>query len=63
MVIIEASIFTQRLSALLPDEEYRAQQSMLAQHPDAGAIIPGSGGLRKMRWAARGHGKWRNTRE
>lgn len=57
MVIIETSIFTRRLSALLPDEDYRALQSMLAQHPDAGASIPGSGGLQKVRWAARGHGK------
>lgn len=29
----------------------------LAGRPDAGKVIPGSGGLRKVRWAARGHGK------
>lgn len=25
--------------------------------PDAGDVIPGSGGCRKLRWAAKGHGK------
>jgi hypothetical protein len=27
------------------------------EQPDAGDIIPGSGGCRKLRWAAKGHGK------
>jgi hypothetical protein len=26
-------------------------------HPDAGDVIPGSGGVRKLRWAAKGKGK------
>ena len=29
----------------------------LINQPDAGDIIPGSGGCRKLRWAAKGHGK------
>ena len=29
----------------------------LIDHPDAGDIIPGTGGVRKMRWAAKGKGK------
>ena len=29
----------------------------LAVHPGAGKVILGSGGLRKLRWAAKGHGK------
>ena len=29
----------------------------LVEQPDAGDIIPGSGGCRKLRWAAKGHGK------
>ena len=32
-------------------------QTQLILHPDAGAIISGSGGLRKIRWASKGHGK------
>lgn len=29
----------------------------LIDHPDAGDVIPGSGGVRKLRWAAKGKGK------
>lgn len=53
MVIIETPIFTRRIQAILSDEEYRLLQAQLVQKPDAGKIIPGSGGLRKFRWSAR----------
>ena len=39
------------------DEAYRLVQASLLQRPDRGDVIPGAGGLRKMRWSARGHGK------
>jgi len=32
-------------------------QVALSVHPDAGAIIPRSGGLRKIRWSMAGRGK------
>jgi len=32
-------------------------QAHLVNRPDVGKIIPGSGGLRKLRWSAKGHGK------
>jgi hypothetical protein len=57
MIIIETSIFTRQVQVLLSGEEYRNLQSTLVQHPDIGAVIPGSGGLRKMRWSMRGRGK------
>ena len=57
MVIIETPIFTRRIQAILSGEEYRLLQAQLVQKPDAGKIIPGSGGLRKLRWSASGHGK------
>lgn len=34
-----------------------ALASYLAEHPDAGDVIPSSGGARKVRWAAKGNGK------
>jgi hypothetical protein len=49
MVIVETSIFTKQVQKLLTDEEYRQLQSDLANRPDIGAIIPKSGGLRKVR--------------
>lgn len=41
----------------MSDEEYRLSQAQLVDKPDAGKIIQGSGGLRKLRWSAGGHGK------
>ena len=57
MVIVETSVFTRLVTKLLPDEEYRELQAILIDRPDAGSVIPGSGGLRKIRWSASGHGK------
>jgi mRNA-degrading endonuclease RelE of RelBE toxin-antitoxin system len=57
MVIIETHIFTRQILLLLNDEEYRLLQSVLANRPDAGVVIPSSGGLRKMRWGITGRGK------
>ena len=57
MVIVETSIFTRRVMELLPDDEYRELQATLVDRPDAGPVIPGGGGLRKIRWRASGHGK------
>lgn len=57
MVIIETPIFTKQLSFTLSDEEYRLFQATLLDRPGAGKVIPGGGGLRKIRWAAEGRGK------
>ncbi|MBM3143953.1 MAG: hypothetical protein FJ010_03075 [Chloroflexi bacterium] len=57
MVIIETSVFTRQIQRLLTDDEYRQLQEALVNRPDTGAIIPGSGGLRKVRWYLRGRGK------
>jgi mRNA-degrading endonuclease RelE of RelBE toxin-antitoxin system len=57
MVIIETPIFTRQLLAILSDDEYRELQEGLLGHPEAGKVIPGSGGLRKLRWAFDGRGK------
>jgi len=57
MVILETSIFTRQIVKLLTDEEYRQLQNALVKRPDQGVVIPGSGGLRKIRWALPGRGK------
>jgi len=57
MEIIETTAFTRRISFLLADEEYAAVQGLLTIQPDLGALIPGGGGIRKLRWAARQKGK------
>lgn len=57
MQFIETSIFTRQVTTLLTDDEYGQLQIALSAHPDAGVIIPHSGGLRKIRWSMSGRGK------
>ncbi len=54
---VEAPGFTARVHDYLDDAEYAALQWALAFRPDAGDLIPGSGGLRKLRWRRSGRGK------
>jgi hypothetical protein len=57
MIFIETLVFTRQLRALLPDDEYRNLQLALLLRPEAGPIISGGGGLRKIRWGLPGKGK------
>jgi hypothetical protein len=57
VVLKETSIFTKRIIDLVSDDEYRELQLELVRNPNCGNIIPGSGGLRKMRWKIPGKGK------
>lgn len=57
MVFLETPAFTRRVVALLPDEEYARLQINLIERSDMGVLIPEGGGIRKLRVAARGHGK------
>jgi mRNA-degrading endonuclease RelE of RelBE toxin-antitoxin system len=57
MVIIETTVFMRHVQKLLSEEEYRQLQIALIIRPDMGAIIRGSGGIRKVRWRSRGQGK------
>lgn len=53
----ETHRFTKRVTNLLSDEEYAKLQNDLCDEPEIGAIIEGSGGIRKMRWSFGGRGK------
>ncbi len=57
MEIIETPIFTKRIKSVLSDNEYRKLQWVLVVNPEAGVVIPGSNGLRTLRWAIPGGGK------
>jgi mRNA-degrading endonuclease RelE of RelBE toxin-antitoxin system len=57
MLFIETPIFTKLVTDLIPDDEYRKIQLALVLRPEAGKIISGSGGLRKIRWKIGGSGK------
>ena len=54
---IESSIFERVLPVYLDDDEYAELQQYLIQNPEAGEVVPGSGGVRKVRWARAGAGK------
>ena len=54
---IETKLFTRLVQDYLTDDEYRELQSLLIGQPEAGAVIPGSGGVRKLRWKGPGRGK------
>lgn len=57
MEFIEAPVFSKLIYDYIDDTEYSALQIELASRPDAGDIIPGSGGIRKLRWKLEGKGK------
>lgn len=57
MVFVETPLFTSQIKLLLSDDDYGAFQRALADNPQSGDVIPGTGGLRKIRVAAKGHGK------
>ena len=57
MEFIETSLFTRLIYEYLSEEEYLGLQVHLLSYPDRGKIVPGSVGVRKLRWAVRGKGK------
>lgn len=57
MELIETRIFSKQVQEAWSDEEYRAFQLHLVLAPNTGALIAGSGGLRKIRWGMPGRGK------
>lgn len=59
MELFEAPTFTRFVRDYLADEEYRRLQHILAQNPELGDMMPGTGGFRKLRWADQRRGKGR----
>jgi mRNA-degrading endonuclease RelE of RelBE toxin-antitoxin system len=57
MIFIETSTFTKLIDSYLSVDEYLGLQKFLLEHPGAGKIVRGSGGVRKIRWAMAGKGK------
>jgi mRNA-degrading endonuclease RelE of RelBE toxin-antitoxin system len=54
---IETRLFTRLVDEYLSDDEYRELQKTLVANPEAGHVVPASGGVRKLRWRALGRGK------
>jgi hypothetical protein len=62
MEFIETSIFTRLIYKYLSEDEYLGLQGFLLKYPETGKVVPGSGGVRKLRWAISGKGKSRGIR-
>jgi mRNA-degrading endonuclease RelE of RelBE toxin-antitoxin system len=54
---IEARLFTKLVLDCMTDDEYSALQRSLMTDPEVGSVVPGSGGVRKLRWAVPGRAK------
>lgn len=54
---VETKLFTRLVLRYLSDQESSELQLTLITEPDAGDVIPGSGGVRKLRWRLSGRGK------
>lgn len=54
---IESSTFERIRPVYMDDDEYSLLQRFLFRNPEAGELIPGSGGVRKVRWSRKGMGK------
>lgn len=57
ITIAETLPFQRKIAGLLAEEERTDLIAYLADHPNAGVLIQGTGGIRKLRWARRGGGK------
>jgi hypothetical protein len=54
---IESSVFERMRPVYVDDDEYGELQQFRMENPEFGQVVPGSGGVRKLRWTRRGMGK------
>jgi hypothetical protein len=57
MKFVETPVFTRQIVELMGDSEYASLQTALVLQPEMGDLIPGTGGLRKVRWSERSRGR------
>lgn len=57
MIFIETSLFTKAIIKQITDDSYKLLQKDLIVNPELGKLIPGSNGLRKIRWGLEDKGK------
>ena len=55
--VVETPLFQKQWPLYWTEEERSAFAAFLAEHPNAGDVVPESGGMRKIRWARTGSGK------
>lgn len=60
--VIETPTFVAEAARIWSDDERLELFAWIAENPEAGTVIPGSGGCRKVRWSRSGAGKRGGTR-
>ncbi|MFZ5464159.1 MAG: transcriptional regulator [Pseudomonadota bacterium] len=55
--VVETPTFVRLAADYWNDEDRSSFITFIASNPDAGDVVPGSGGLRKVRWGRAGQGK------
>jgi hypothetical protein len=54
---VETKLFARLIDEYLSDDEFAALQLYMIVNPEAGDLVKGSGGVRKLRWSGSGRGK------
>src|SRR6266850_4917073 len=62
VTVTETPLFIRQAAEILDDAEHDAFVNFIAFHPEAGDVIPDTGGVRKIRWSRAGIGKRGGTR-
>lgn len=56
-IFIETKLFSRIVEDYLTDAQYAQLREALMRNPESGRVVPGSGGVRKLRWGQPGRGK------
>jgi hypothetical protein len=57
MTVVETARFLKDAQPLMPESEREQLVAFVAANPEAGSLIPETGGVRKLRWSLPGRGK------
>ncbi|MCL4746443.1 MAG: type II toxin-antitoxin system RelE/ParE family toxin [Burkholderiaceae bacterium] len=57
LTVVETPLFQRQWPLYWTEEERGIFAAYLSSHPDVGDVVPGSGGIRKVRWSRAGSGK------
>lgn len=57
LTVVETPLFSRQVSDYWTEDERADFASFIAVNSDAGSVVPGSGGVRKVRWSRQGGGK------
>lgn len=57
MKLFATKTYERAVGKLLPDDDRKEMEAAIAEDPAAAPIIPGTGGIRKVRWSVPGRGK------